>query len=334
MTNIARNIYPHCKIFYISVFSLILMDSPYELNAPFLADLVVDDGLLQWHPPASASDLAKRVIDVFRVFQERPEAVTYEMVKGIVDEPNAQIQNRDAYMIHVENVGRLFRELSRRLLERVPDLDLPPPTEAYARGLMHDISAAYSDYKKTGQESKEIDLYFHARHLGMETLAHEVAMHGAYLEILELIFEGAAFPHHQAYAGMRSALRTDNLHHRVQDEFTFFRRGHDNLPLMVLTMADYLAVPRQMPSNVLDSPEHFDELFAARMNDLVVRYYTSLVHQRKRPSAFGTALIEKNGTVRADQYKTRIKQLLFGRDSDIESLRNFAPMLWKPAQQS
>lgn len=305
------------------------MDSLYQLNAPFLADLVVDDGLLSWHPPSSASDLAKRVIGVFHVFQERPEAVTYDMVKDIVHEPNAQIKNRDAYMAHVETVGRLFRELSRRLLERAPDLDLPPPAEAYARGLLHDISAAYSNYAKTGQESKEIDLYFHARHLGMGTLAHEVAMHGAYLEILELIFEGADFPNHQAYAGMRSALRTDNLHHRVQDEFTFFRRGHDNLPLMVVTMADYLAVPRPFSADVLDSPERFDEFFAARMNDLVVRYYTSFVHRRKRPSAFGTALIEKSGTVRADQYKTRIKQLLFGPDSDVESLRHFAPMLWK-----
>lgn len=306
------------------------MDQPYQLNAPFLAELVVDDGLLQWDSPASASDLAKRVIDVFRVFQEQPEAVTYEMVKDIVHEPNAQIQDRDAYMAHVENVGCLFRDLSKRLLERDSGLDIPPPEEAYVRGLLHDISAAYSDYAKTGQESKEIDLYFHGRQLGMETLAHEVAMHGAYLEILELIFEGVNFPHHQAYAGMRIALRTDNLHRRVQDEFVFFRRSGDNLPLMALSLADYLAVPRPISSDIFDSQERFDAFFAARVEDLVKRYYSSFREQGKLPSAFGQALTHKGGVVRVEEYKFRIQQMLFGSRSELTLLRHSAPKLWKP----
>ena len=235
-------------------------------------------------------------------------------------------------MIHVENVGSLFRELSRRLLERHPDLDLPPPAEAYARGLLHDISAAYSDYQKTGQESKEIDLYFHSRHLGMDILAHEVAMHGAYLEILELIFEGADFPHHHAYAGMRAALRADNLHHRVQDEFTFFRRGRENLPLMALSLADYLAVPRPVPSDIFDTQERLDVFFVDRMEDLIKRYHTSFLDQGKTPSAFGQALTQKGGIVRVEDYKLRIQQLLF--DSDTACLRIFAPKLWKPHEES
>ena len=65
------------------------MDTTYQLSASFLAELVVDDAVLLWDPPASASDLAKRVVDVLRVFRDEPAAVTYEMVNGVVDEPNA-----------------------------------------------------------------------------------------------------------------------------------------------------------------------------------------------------------------------------------------------------
>ncbi len=305
------------------------MDTPYQLDAPFLAELFVDEGLLYWNPPASASDLAKRVLDVFRVFQEEPVLVTRKMVADIAAEPNSQIQQKEQYLEHVHGVGTLYRVLCDRLLKQDPALDLPAPDEAYVHGLLHDISAAYSNYQKTGQESKEIDLYFHARHLGVETIARHVAMHGAYLEILELIFEGVDFPHHHAYTGMRDALRTDNLHNRIQDEFVFFRRSLDNLPLMVLSLADYLAVPQQMPGGVLDSSECLDEFFAARMKDLVARYYNSFCRKGKTPSAFGRALKEKGGILRAEKYKSRIQQILFGPLSDVESLRHFAPGLWK-----
>ncbi|MDO8642229.1 MAG: hypothetical protein Q7R76_01400 [Candidatus Woesearchaeota archaeon] len=302
------------------------MDAPYQLNAPFLADLFVDDALLYWNPPASASDLAKRVIDVFRVFQEEPTSVTREMVAGIAAEPNSQIQRKEQYLEHIHGVGTLYRVLCDRLLKQDPALDLPPPDEAYVHGLLHDFSALYSDYKKTGQESKEIDLYFHARHLGVEKIARHVAMHGAYLELLELLYEGAVFPHAVAYTKMHDALQ-DGLHHKIQQEFVFFRRGQQNLPLMALTLADYLASPRQLHAPFVLN--HIDEYFAVRTSDLVRRYHTLPRRQEQMPSALGLALVEKNGLVRAGLFKERIKKLLRGKTGECERLRHFAPGLWE-----
>ncbi len=305
----------------------LFMDSPYQLNAPFLAELFVDEGLLYWNPPCTATDLARRVIDVFRVFQEEPRAVTALMVRGIVDEPNAQVQNPDSFMLHSVNAGKIYRALVERLLETEPELDLPPPAEAYARGLLHDISAAYSDYKKTGQASKEIDLYFHARHLGVGVLAHNIAMHGAYLEILDLIFSGAAFPFSGAYGGMRTALHHDGLYEQIRGEFALFREGVNNLPLMALTLSDYLAVQQECePTEILADIERF---YVDRTADLVHRYYESPLAKNQPASAFGRALVSYGGLERADFYRRRVQFLLEKSEPERAGMRRGAPMLWR-----
>jgi len=213
------------------------------------------------------------------------------------------------------------------LLEKDAFLDLPEPDEARARGLIHDLDSTYSDYKKTGQQSKQIDLYFHARHLGLPVISHEVAMHCAYLEVLEIISSREPFPNSGAYSSMADFLEKKQLMLKIIKEFADYKKGKDNLPLIALSVADYLSTDKAYNKIDLRDKNSFDEFFKERAEDIVSRYYYKPLQEQRPVSALGTALIVKKGYDRMLKNKEIISTLLYGTEDAIAQLEQKAPKL-------
>jgi hypothetical protein len=299
-----------------------------EQREAFLTDLFVDPAVLTWDVPASASDLAKRVIDILTRFRDEPLSITFDMIESVVREPNSQIGRPEKYLAHLRNAGEIYGGMCLALLDQDDALDVPGPWEARVRGWMHDLSAMYSNYEKTGQQTKEIDLYFHAQHLGLPVLAREVAMHGSYLEILGLIFEGAPFPKSEAYEGMRTYLRKGTVYEDIKVDFASFTRGRGNFPLMTLSVADFMAIDHEAPGSDYFDQGSFEQAWSRRTLGLQERYYPRGVAPEEI-SAFGQALFVEGGFRRVEKYKNTIKRLLNRAKEDTAQMRVNVSGLWR-----
>ncbi len=299
-----------------------------EQREAFLTDLFVDPAVLTWDVPASASDLAKRVVDILARFRDQPLSIEFSMIEAAVREPNSQISMPEKYLAHLRNAGELYGGMCDALAERDDSLDVPDPWEARVRGWIHDLSGIYSDYEKTGQQSKELDLYFHAQHLGLPVIADEIAMHGCYLEILDVIFDGTRFPHSKAYEGMRSYVRQGDTYATIEADFFSFKKGRKNLPLIALTVADLIAVDNRVDSLGCFSLERFEDDWNERTSDILTRYNPNGSPKGEAPTV-GLALLDRGGLRRWENYKNLVNRLLTGSEEDLAQMRDKVPGLWR-----
>ena len=289
----------------------------------FLEPFLIHPDLLTWSPGSAAPDLVKRTIDVFTILRDDPAALRDETIRDMVWDKDSQIkENKERHFEHITDVGEMYRQLVDTLGSRYPQLDLPEPQVARAWGLVHDLSAIYARYDGTyKQDDKELTLYFHARHLGVETIARHVAMHGAYWEILQMIHLGEGFSRVSLYADWKQTLankQSPYAFEKLQKEFAGFLEGKGNLPLILLTTVDYLENGK--PTVDLST---FDTDFCHRTNDIKRRYYDEPLAASRPVSAFGYALIEKGGLERALRYKRIVKDLVEGRIDDCTAFPNF-----------
>ena len=152
-------------------------------------------------------------------------------------------------------------------------------------------------------------------------------MHSNYFEILKMIDEGKGFPKVEMYEEWTSVLNDQNnpfFFENIKQDFDLFLQGKSNLPLILLTVADYLENGR----STFD-PKTFDTDFESRVKDIINRYYLNKVLFGKQPSALGCALMDKDakGLKRAILYKEIVADLLNG-DTEKYNNAEFSG-LWK-----
>ena len=230
-----------------------------------------------------------------------------------------EIQDKRRYVAHVINTAAILRDIVRILANTYPNIDLPTPGKAYAMGLIHDLSPAVSDYTKGGHQSKELDLFFMAEALQWPTIAEHVSMHSDYLGIARLLSKGTRLPNPEYephYRNMKEVLsgKSQLSYQSIESRFRGFIGGRENLPLLILTVVDYLENGR--PSFEKGSlGRDFDE----RSADIMFRYYTRALQEGKQPSLVGQALIE-GGMDRIKSYKKIVGVLLANNPGEIEKL--------------
>ena len=290
-------------------------------DASFLEPFLIDPEVLSWSPGSKASDLAKKTINVLRIIKEDPAALRNNDVKTLVYDKDSQIiKDKDGYYSHIYNTAEIYKQLVEKLYSKCPHLDLPDLETARALGLIHDLSKIYAkcdgNFK---QHDHELTLYFHSEHLGLEIIANNVAMHSAYFEILKMIKEGSGFSGVDLYKNWTSALNNQKSplsFDKIESYFHDFLSGNDNLPLIGLTVADYIENGKSNFS--LDS---FEKDFESRSKGIINRYYLDKVLNDKEPSALGVALMKRGGLERNLIYKNIILDLLNGRTNTIH--KNF-----------
>ncbi len=149
----------------------------------------------------------------------------------------------------------------------------------------------------------------------MET---EVALHSVYLETIKLMSQDVRFPKEEAFVDMKAVLKGDGplSYKEIEKQFAEFLAGRDNLPLILLTLADYMAV---------DQPtfdvNHLDQNFAARSEDITFRYYGKAIADGRTPSLLGQALVS-GGMDRIVGYKQLVGDLFDNHPRVISGLQN------------
>ncbi len=282
-----------------------------EENIQFLEPFLVHPGLLHWDAGPKVPDLVKKVLEALNVMKENPSLVTPRLLSSVVYDKDSPLPEKERFMAHSVAVATITRDLVEKISGTYNDLSLPSPQHAYALGLLHDFSAAYSLWRNgIPPEDKELTLYFHCKHLGVQALSDHSAMHGAYFEILEMIYQGEGFSRVQEYQSWTRTLRDAANPYNflgVRQEFSSFLEGKDNLPLMVVTIADFL----DNRSGNVDISDR-EALFSVRTGDILERYYYHPLRQGDAVSAFGLALMQRGGLERIKKYKNIISSLLDG----------------------
>ncbi len=303
-----------------------------RLSCPFLRDIFVQGEELL-NGTVRKGTLAYGLISLIERFSEDNSVVTLDDIVHLMQYDENQVNNPQAYLAHIENTGNLCFQLTDLLLQRDPSLDLPTPEEMRGRGFMHDLSKVYGDYKKTKQLIQEVDFYFHARHHGWETLANEVTMHACYLEILDMLYENHPFAKNGPYEKLQLFIQADGgkEYKKIKDFFSSFLEGKENLPLMILSVADYTAVTTRkeyygLLSSTVDAYcLQLDGLFDERTTFMVDAHYYIRKRMSMDPTPLGISSVEKGSLERIRMYKDKIIYPLLRGDS----LQDLSSHLWK-----
>lgn len=276
-------------------------------DTEFLAELLVDKGIGTGSAEQCKTEVGKRALDILWKFETFPKAISLEEISTLARSDKSQIGQPEQYLAHLAATADIFECMARTLHKKHPNLDLPGPESCYSAGLVHDLSATFSDYAKGGQQSKEADQYFLAKRVGYTRNAAHVALHSVYLEGLKLMKNGAVFPKQEAYEGMIAVLRGAGplSYEAIEQEFRETVQGKENLPLIVLSVADYMALP-----GTRFDPLTMDRDFEARSDDIMERYYHQAVREGKTPPLLGQALVGENGLEKIIRYKNIVKALL------------------------
>jgi hypothetical protein len=276
---------------------------------------LVEDRILEGNPK---TEVGKRAIDLYWKFEESPKKITFGDIQDVTYGSGTQIGNPGNYLSHVNNTAGIFRSLIIALEKTNCGLRLPHPDEAFAAGLVHDLNATFSNYSAGGQQSKEFDEFVLARMFAWKKMAEEVALHSDYIGGIRLMAQDKDFPKREAYQGMIQVLKGKGplSYEKIQEEFKLFLQGRDRLPLILLTVADYM----ESGQPHFDQ-KNFDQNFKKRSEDIFNRYYQNAVNEGKLPSLLGQALND-GGMDRIKSYKTLIKILLTKDGKIIEELRN------------
>ena len=296
----------------------------------FLRPFMVDPRVLEGNPKGGdVSDLTRKVHDVFDIMRESPEKLRPSDVRKIVYDEKSAVGAKEARFGHFHRTAAINKQLVGELKERLPDLDLPDNLSIpYAAGLVHDLTNAYVKWGDGfDQQEKELPLFFHAKHLGVESVA-EAAMHNAYFGILKMIHDGEGFDAVGKYEAWTATLRDpENSYNfgNVMEEFATFLEGKDKMSLITLTLADCLDDPNA--NNYRVDINNLDQPFSTRTKDLMDRNYTNKLNAGKPATAFGVALVEKGGLERLQSYLTLVDDLLHNRN--VEEYKETRLGLWK-----
>jgi hypothetical protein len=305
-----------------------------QVDASFLEDYLIDPELLSWSPGPKALEVTKIAIEILDIAKNKPARLINifedKLLEKLINSKGSQIGNKDTYLSHIVHTSMIFGKMVETLLKLHPRIDLPPTLVAGGLGLIHDLNATYSDYQKTGQQSKEIDLYFHARHLGIPLISHHVAMHSGYLEIARLIHDkelagNVAFPKSSVYQTMQNIFWHEGPFsiESIHSEFCEFMAGRDNLPLICLSVADYLENGKSEFNQGT-----IEEDFRERSFDIASRYAYRPMHEKKQVSALGIALTRYGAMDRLISYKNIVKDLLENKPDVIEKYKE-RTTFWK-----
>ncbi len=290
----------------------------------FLEPFLISPALMSWHPSPNASDLVKKTLNVLIILRDDPFSLKKEDIKEMVEYPDSQIGMKERYFAHILNTSQIFKQLVEELGSKYPDLNLPSPKLAETWGLVHDLSAIYSRHDdKFKQHDKELTWYFQARHLKLKDIAKHVAMHCAYFELLEMIKQGKGFKEVSLYKDWTKTLNDSEspfFFEKIKKDFVLFLQGKDNLPLITLTVSDYL--DNGKPSFNLNT---FEQDFYTRNEDIENRYYRNKINAGENATALGYALMEKGGKQRIETYFIIIKDLLQKKGDEYRSF----PGLWR-----
>tara|TARA_Y100000310_G_scaffold167546_2_gene167407 strand:- start:46982 stop:47905 length:924 start_codon:yes stop_codon:yes gene_type:complete len=288
-----------------------------------LRGLLVDSSMLSGDSAQCKTEVGKRALDIGYGFESNPRKITCGVMEMLTKSEGSQIGNPDNYLAHIFNTAGVFKGLVVALKEAHPDLDLPHPDVAHAMGLVHDLNATFSDYLLGGQQSKEIDLFLLAKLLGWRFIEEQVAMHSDYIGEARLMAEGVVdFPKKEAYGGMIRIFQGDGpvSYGAIEKQFAEFLRGEDNLPLMTLTIADYMAPDSSGPGSSDFDGESLRGGFKARSGDILFRYHGKPIADGKMPSLLGQALAD-GGMDRITGYRNTMAALLGDNSEKVERLR-------------
>ncbi|MDP3733897.1 MAG: hypothetical protein Q8R37_01595 [Nanoarchaeota archaeon] len=244
------------------------------------------------------TDFEQRVDEILHKFAESPRSVSNQEIEAVVRHKDSQIGNPEGYFLHCVRVGKIFSSAVIQLQKKYEDsLNLPHPEDARAYGTIHDFNATFSDWSKGSQNSKELDLYFIAMARGIDTIANEIALHCDYIGIAKLMADGKPFPKQESYTGMIEILQGDGplAYKTIEENFSVYLGGKDNLPLLTLTIVDLLENGQET-----FIPETIDADFTSRFtDDVLVRYTKGDTLQEMKP--LGQALLG-GGAVRMEKY--------------------------------
>ena len=286
-------------------------------DTEFLSELFIDPRMINGNTDECDTEVGKWAIDIYNKFENSSEIITLGDIKRLTLSKGSQIGDSDAYLAHVSNTAGIFKSLVISLEKINSNLDLPHPDVAFATGLIHDLNATFSDYKKGGQQSKEFDQYLLAKRLGFEKVASQVAMHSDYLGGVRLMTKGVKFPKKEAYGKMMEMLRGEGplSYEKIFSEFQGYMEGKDRFSLMLLTISDYLENGK--PYFDLDN---FDGDFKLRSEDIVWRYYGDAINKGNTPSLLGQALVE-GGLERIDLYRNILLKIIENDNKYIENIK-------------
>jgi hypothetical protein len=282
-----------------------------ESEVSFLEPFVVHPALLYRYPGTDVPDIVKKVHEVMDIMRENPLILRPSGLERVTVEPECQHGKPEVFLGHSSRVGGLARDITRKLLDRHQDLDLPSPEVMYALGLVHDLSALYARYDdRFTQADKELTLFFQADHLDVPLVAESSAMHATYWEILEMIHDRTTFAGSELYSGWRDVLTTASHRYNyfgLEERFSGFLEGKDNLALIVVTVADLIE-----NGKARFDPECMDSDFWIRTGDIIERYHVNKVNSGQLSTAFGMSLMRRRGLERVVGYKRLISGLLAG----------------------
>ena len=295
-----------------------------KVDIEFLADLLVDPGIITGDSSHCNTEVGKKAIEIYNQFETHPHKINFGQLQDLVSSEGSQIGNPGPYLAHLANTAGVLRSLVLQLGKVHPDLDLPTLERAYAMGLVHDLNATFSDYKKGGQQSKEFDEFVLAKGLGWKQMEQQVAMHSDYLGAIRLMSQGVTFPKEGAYVAMKKVLQSDGLlsYQAIEEQFQGFIDGKENLSLILLTVADYMATDQ--PHFDLN---RFDDDFLARSADIVWRYHGKAMESGQTPSLLGQALVN-GGIERIGRYQELVSTLFKGAEDKIFELKS-STALWR-----
>ncbi len=280
-----------------------------------LAGLVHPE-IIRGDPASCTAEFSKLIVNLCLRVEDDDyvRRITEDDVDRVMLHADSQIGRPEAHRSHIITTGYLFQSLTAALLDTHPDLDLPHPDIARAMGWLHDLNMMFSSYQRGGQLSKELDLFFLGAMNGWTRIADHMAMHSAYFEIGQLLTGEYQFPEkNEAYEGMREVLRGGGPLSltAITERFRGYHRGTDNMPLLALTVVDYM----ERGLRTFD-PTKIEADFAARSEDVLWRYHGKHVEAEMAPPPLGVALMS-GGLTRIKGYKDIVRKLL---SDDIEAI--------------
>lgn len=291
-----------------------------EDSEEMLAELLVDEGLLSGEPESCSTEVGKRALDTYNRFEYMPLDITEDDMVRLVESDGSQIRNKGAYLSHITNTAGVLKGIVNLLSKKYPELWLPHPDYAHSTGLVHDLNATISNFKKGGHESKEFDGYVLGERHGWHNMSRKISMHSVYLEMIRLFSEGEELENPElepAYEGMRKVLKGDGplSYREIEKRFRKFMGGRDNLPLILLTVADHIESGRSE-----FDPYALEEDFEKRADDIHFRYWGKAIEEGRVPSMVGRALY-RGGMDRIKSYKDIVHNLILNNKQTIEILK-------------
>lgn len=292
----------------------------------YLTSIIQDPVHLLTGERSGAMDVTKHILDLLDILREDPTLIKEQDYIATVIADGSQIGRPMNHLIHATNVAKINQDLTRKLQEAHPELDLPTPDQARVYSLLHDLAATFSlyDQHELKQHSKELPQFVLAAQFGLQDLA-DAAMHGSYFGLLKMIKDGAHFAEpsegKEHYVKWSAALNDPNHPHSytaIMDRFKLFLEGRDKLGTMVLSVADCIDLPGELVDVNEITAENIQGRFDIRLADIESRYQGT-------PLGISLAQGEKQ---RMRGYTTLVANLLQGtvpEGFDKES----APNLWR-----